>query len=544
MLAPGERRASTVASPTRLHEQMWEGHTDRGATTSQSSRRASVPAGPWYRRPMRMIGALGAVGIALSLTTPVMAQGGCDDALAEARRLHESGAYHEAANAYVAIALDRRECGHLDEVLYNAAIDYDAARLVGRGIQVRQVLLRNFPDSVLGPRATYLVASGYHRLAIYASAAEWYEQFARGDADAELPLSAFVEHGALRQTCTDEERPDPARCAIGRRALENAVFMRLGMGEREAASTAAALYVERFRASRPEDTGRVVFSTRPPVSLGAPIGDPAAVEAFHTAFLADFAGVMAIDVEARSRVELARALLALDRRREAEAMLDRLRALVTPEAIDALPTDESGISIASVRARDAAEEGLVLGADLDALELPRAPAVSGSHDAAGVRRWATSTLARWVTRAMAAITERERAYAPVTGDEGTIPHWGIAARERVGALYRRGLAQGREIATPAWADDDELGLVLQDAIDEALRPLADAAARHYQDCASYAERVRWFSEDADRCTAELDALSPHHRSSDELIGSAEHLADGPVSPRPVDRVGAPPSDEE
>jgi hypothetical protein len=278
-----------------------------------------------------------AILFVLAMAAPVSAQVDCDAARDEAARLHAERDYRGAAAAYVRMARETPECGYLDQVLYNAAVDYEAARLVGRAIQVRNVLLANFPDSPLASRAVYLIAGNYHSLAIYENAATWYERFARDYPGATLPLRQLVdESGALRDVCVDEERADPGRCAVARWALENAVFFRRSLGDAEGASAAAALYVDAYRTTFPEDTASVVFSTRPEVHDDEPIEDPAAVEAFLSAFLADYGSVLRLDQETRARVDLARAQLALDRRPDAERELDRLIALFPAEAFCAL----------------------------------------------------------------------------------------------------------------------------------------------------------------------------------------------------------------
>ena len=87
--------------------------------------------------------------------------------------------HKKAAATYVRIFRRHQECGEMDEVLYNAAIQFEAARLLGRSIQVRKVLVQKFPESKWSKRAVYLIGANFHALAYYEQAAKYYEDFAR-----------------------------------------------------------------------------------------------------------------------------------------------------------------------------------------------------------------------------------------------------------------------------------------------------------------------------------------------------------------------------
>src|SRR5690606_18241201 len=63
----------------------------------------------------------------------------CDTLRLQAEAAQRERRYTDAAQTYVRIAREHRECGRLDEVLYNAAINYEAARLLGRAIRVRTI---------------------------------------------------------------------------------------------------------------------------------------------------------------------------------------------------------------------------------------------------------------------------------------------------------------------------------------------------------------------------------------------------------------------
>ena len=87
--------------------------------------------------------------------------------------------FKEAAATYARIYMQNKECGEMDEVLYNAAINFEAARLLGRAIKVRSALVNRYPESPWAKRAVYLTGANYHALAYYEQAAKYYEDFAR-----------------------------------------------------------------------------------------------------------------------------------------------------------------------------------------------------------------------------------------------------------------------------------------------------------------------------------------------------------------------------
>ena len=83
----------------------------------------------------------------------VLEQLRCDLLRKKAESLQSIKEYKQAASVYVSVFRKFRECGKLDEVLYNASINFEAARLLGRAIKVRKVLIDKYPDSEWSKRA-------------------------------------------------------------------------------------------------------------------------------------------------------------------------------------------------------------------------------------------------------------------------------------------------------------------------------------------------------------------------------------------------------
>lgn len=496
----------------------------------------------------------------------------CDVLRLQAEAHHAARRYREAAATYVGIAREHRECGRLDEVLYNAAIDYEAARLLGRAIQVRNVLITNFSESPLAQRAIYLIGANYHALAIYSNAAQWYERFAREFPNAALPLQNFMtregEEVTFRDTCTAEELNDPEACAVGRLALENAVFFRLGLGDEENIAKAledAALYERNYRRTFPRETSQVVFSLG---SIYERAGDWGHVFTHYHSWMRDY-GRRGLPHEViRAHVQMGRAEWETDERTQAETHFraavrvwerDAARDIASAEGSD----DERALWLA--RAKDAVSEAYFYLAeyryhDFRAIHFPR---FRGATTMAAVNEWSTRELVPWLTRKFESLHTAETAYNLVAALE--VPQWQIAAAARVGSMYRSIVEDVRSAPIPdEIANDAELEGIYLDSLEAVLNgsnPGPDGrwdtaddtrctegseevacqaapiprAMNAFQFCLILATRVRWFSEWSQLCEVALNELAPaDFPLAAEIRGVPAYIQDVLAPPGPVE----------
>ncbi len=121
----------------------------------------------------------------------------------EAEQLQKDGHYKECGRKYIAIANEYQEDKRWAEVLFNAALCFEAAKLIGQAISVRNTLIKVKPEHKLAKKAMYMVGANYHALAWYSRAANYYEKFSK-----EFP--------------GEDESAE---------ALQNAIVFRLGRGE-------------------------------------------------------------------------------------------------------------------------------------------------------------------------------------------------------------------------------------------------------------------------------------------------------------------------
>jgi tetratricopeptide (TPR) repeat protein len=124
-----------------------------------------------------------------------------------AEELQKTARYRECGERYAQIANKYQDDPKWAELLYNAAICYEAAKLIGMAISIRNTLIKVKPGDRLSQKAMYMVGANYHALAWYSRAAEYYERFST-----KFP--------------GEKEAPD---------ALQNAIVFRLGRGEHEKA---------------------------------------------------------------------------------------------------------------------------------------------------------------------------------------------------------------------------------------------------------------------------------------------------------------------
>ena len=469
-----------------------------------------------------------------------------------AETLARQGQHREAAAAYRDIVSRFRECGRLDEVVYNLAIEYEAARLLGRAIRARTTLIERFPESPLAKRAVYLIGSNFHALALYPRAADFYEQFATRYPE---------ETGA---DCTDADRA-AGTCAIAHVALENAIFFRLGLGEEQRAIDDVRLYERNFRRTRARETSSVVFSLG---SIYERQGGWARVLDHYRSFLRNY-GRQALPHEViRANVQMGRAQWEMDQRDRAEEYFRTAVSTWTRGAGEAInraegTDEERGLWLA--RARDATSEGLFYLAEykFEAFRAIRFPRLPSTRTLASVTRWSQQDLAPWLQNKRDALGTAEAAYNLIA--ELQVPQWQIAAASRIGEMYQGIVDDMRSAPIPEEIErDDELYGIYVDALEGALngsnpgpdgRPFTEddvactpesqeqscvnapvrQAMNKFEFCLTLATRVRWFNEFSQQCEVQLNRLdSQRYPLASELRGTASFIEDQIAPPEPID----------
>ncbi|NLE48567.1 MAG: tetratricopeptide repeat protein [Sandaracinaceae bacterium] len=444
---------------------------------------------------------------------PVLDRLECQVKRKRAELMQECGEYREAGLAYVEMFRDniRRapedQCGAMDEILYNAAINFEAAYLIGQAVQVRQVLIDQYPESKLAQKAIYLIGANFHALAFYENAAVYYERFAKRYS------------GEIGQNCTDGERAE-GRCPNAIEALKNATLFRLGLNQEEEALDNVKVFARAYGKSRPDDTVTVAYAMG---QLYVRRNQPYMIIQYYRTFLRDYRRTMRPHEQVNANLHIARAFVSLDRGKDADTHYGEIIKLWNRGAAKAIadnPNMSDAEKMVAIRQiLDATgeakfREGEALYA---AFRNIRFPALSGARTFAKVNEWATKNFAPFITRKQQALVKAEEKFNEIAGlrvelGDGVVlqtPPWQIAAAARSGMMYREFVDSFFNAPVPEEIErDPELYRIYLSTIEDPAAPLVETAKQRFLFCLNTATNVRWFNEWSTACEAELHQLDP------------------------------------
>jgi len=228
----------------------------------------------------------------------------CNIERLKAEDYHKNKQFKEAALTYYSLY---KKWGHqctnakLDEVLYNMAIEFEAARLIGAAIKARMILINDerFNKSEWAKRALYFIGQNYHAIALYEKAAEFYEAYAK-------------------KYSGEPEAPE---------ALQNATFFRLGLGQDDKAIENALLFQKNYssgKMKRPAEVAMVFFGIG---TIHKKNKAWTKVIDHYKAYLAKYKSPQAMDFQIRANVEIGNAYWQLKRYSEAEKYFNEANSL-------------------------------------------------------------------------------------------------------------------------------------------------------------------------------------------------------------------------
>jgi tetratricopeptide (TPR) repeat protein len=445
----------------------------------------------------------------------------CNTLRKKAETLQATREYKGAASAYVGIYRrfhdNPEQCGgKMDEVLWNAALNFEAARLLGRAIRVRTVLIEKFPESNLAKKAIYLVGANYHALAFYERGAEYYETFAK-----KYP-------GEDESTCSKEDR-ETNTCAIAHEALKNAVFFRLGLGQEDTALEDVRLFQRNYGPNAAKKNRRVRDAAQVSFSIGAIYErskDWTKVVDHYKTWLRQYSRFAYPHQVIEAYVIIGNAYRNAKDSPKAEAAYTaavREWGKGGERRIAALDdTSKEDKERYSMMARDAVSEAKFHLAEglYRAFQRINFPEYKGGRNLADVNRWAQRDFKRWLDSKREALQTAERSYNQIA--ELKVPKWEIAAAARVGEMYSSFIDAFREAPVPKEIEnDDELYGVYVDALEAQAKSFEKPAVDKFEYCLITATRVRWFSEFSQQCELELNRLNPReYPLAAELRGEA------------------------
>ena len=211
-----------------------------------------------------------------------------DIARKKLEQYREKGRYRECGDGYAQLANDYPDDKRWAEIAYNAAMCYEAAKLLGQAIKIRnqliQVKLNDKADKAgqhLAQRSLYLVGGNFHGLAWYSHAADYYEKFAK-------------------QFPGEKEAPE---------ALQNAIIFRLGRAEWDKAKDNVAFFAKTY-GGRPKFRSRAAAAFFSLKVIYDHAEDRDALMKFYQAYLRKWGAYGGKDRQILANVAIGRALWA------------------------------------------------------------------------------------------------------------------------------------------------------------------------------------------------------------------------------------------
>lgn len=447
----------------------------------------------------------------------------CNSLRLGAQALGEADQHYRAGLAYVDIYRNNQECAEvdgfaMDEVLFNAAIHFEAGRLLGRAIRVRKVLIDRFPESEYARRAVYLIGANYHALAFYDQAADYYERYARNYPQAEC----------------SEEAQEAGTCGTPADALQNAVFFRMGLNDTEAAEGDAELFARNYGRRQRRESSQVSFGIG---SIYERAEDWPRVNRHYTRWLRDFRRHGMPHQIIRANVLIGRAYWETDNKDRARRYFETAKAAweSAPAAINELELDNAEKIRYLKEALDSVAEAYFYLAEYKYDEFRRVafPRYRGGRSMDRVNRWAQGEFVEWIQAKTEALAAAEAEYAKVADLRINLTAevvyqsapWQIAAAARSGQMYQSFVNAFRSAPVPEEIENDpELFDIYVDALDGQSQPLQAQAIQRFEFCLVTATNVRWFNEWSRVCEQELNVLNPReYPLAAELRGEPNNI---------------------
>jgi tetratricopeptide (TPR) repeat protein len=397
------------------------------------------------------------------------------------------------------------QCERLDEIVYNAAKAYQAARLVAKAIAARMVLLdpnNRMEKSELARKATYEIGGNYQAIAVYDLASTWYEKYA-------------------------ELKPMPDKAD---QALSDAVQLRLGLGQENEAIQDATLFRAKFGATKAVQTAAIQFA------IGAHY---AAKENWDLAKTA-LQGAMGIigrappDIQIQAHATLAEAFTHLrNNENQAKAEYATVRSLWSnPDAQiakinEAYPGDDEGAKLKRVaKTLNAVGEAYFFAAE-DArrtiVEPIKFPEYHGAGNKADVLKHIQTKVKDWLGKKKVAIEKVEPDYIKILDLKPQAPpKWVIAAGSRSGLMWGKFVEEFRAAPIPVeWKKDAELRGTYYDALDAASEPFKSGQAKPaLKKCLDLSVQYQYFDEYSRACEVWLAKnYKAEYHVVDELRGA-------------------------
>ena len=390
------------------------------------------------------------------------------------------------------------QCGKMDEILYNGAQAYQAARLLAKSINVRRILLDprfKLNESELAKKSIYQIGRNYQAIAVYDVAANYFEKYAEA--------SKYQGENADQ-------------------AVSDSVVLRLGLGQSEEAIADAQNFNKYYGAKKPELTAQIAFA----------IADHyAQKEDWENAKKRLQGGPMNLidkkataDVQVQAHSLLARVLLKLKQpvpagheyAKVVSLWKDPGKAVAAIQGIGG--EDESGKQRRIGKALIAVGEAMFFFAEEKRAKVDKIafPEYKGPGSLEEVKKHIQTKVKEWIGKKKPVIDEATLEYRKVVDLQPVPPpQWVIAAGSRVGSMWGQFVKEFRAAPIPDKIKKDvELRQAYYASLDEASEPQKLTARGAFKTCLDYSVTYQYFDEFSRSCE---EWLAQNYKSEFHLI---------------------------
>lgn len=466
----------------------------------------------------------------------------------DALKDYEKGAlaYMDLWKKYGEPACEKKDpaCERSEEILYNAAKAFQAARLVAKSIAARRILIDpryNLDKTELARKAVYEIGGNYQAIAVYDEAANWYEKFARDNPKM-------------------EKAPE---------ALQDAVVLRLGLGQEDQAIKDADLFGKNYGGKSPAQAAQIAFA------IGAHYierEDWDQARKRLTSAMSQIDRNATLDVQIQAHAMLGRVYMRINNPTNAAPEYTKVRnAWKDPTAamkkLDALGGDEPTKVRRIGKVLTAVGESLFFFAEQKRKDVDkiRFPEYKGSGERKDVEKHIQTKVKAWMDKKRPAIQETEKEYLKILDlQPSPPPMWVIAAGSRVGQMWGKYVAEFRAAPIPKeWRQKgnspfgdpndpsapplswDEIRGAYYASLDQASEPDKQRAKAAYKKCLDYSVKYQYFDEYSRACEVWLSKnYGAEYHLIDEFRGAPTRVNSG-LSDRamPLNLDGTPYSPE-
>jgi TolA-binding protein len=467
----------------------------------------------------------------------------------KAESLNKRQRFREAAEIYLIIYReykgvydDRGMC----EVLFNTAINMEAARLVMSAIKVREKMIELYPKCEHSKKAAYYIGQNYHALQSFQLAADNYRSFAK-------------------KYSGEDEAPT---------ALGNAITFYIGLGKIDEALSTIKLFEKNYAKRRTQETATIVFSSG---YIYLNDKDYDRVRKHFASYLKRYSKAKQLDEQVQANVFIGDTYRLEPNKRKrdlnkADKYYKKALKIFDADAMKKVEDNKrkAAMLIAAAKARFYIAErkyhafqrikfpefsverkiprNIEKWWEKEEPKEKREAAAKWRKDRKRLARWGyydesksvkeqlkevkkeerkedgeiqfkywlKEKFAPWMEKKSAVLKEATDMFAGVA--ELHVPEWEMAAAARAGdmqiefmnALYDAPIP-------PSIKGDQELVDIYRGAMDEKAQPFRDGAVGGYAHCLNISTKVRWFNENSLRCERELNKLEPRQYPISEEI---------------------------